>query len=222
MTSVIDAATIGARRIAIEGPIGVGKTTLARMLADSLGAELQLEAPEENPFLESFYREGGHHALPTQLFFLLQRLRQQSERRRDDLLETPVVADYLIEKDALFARLTLTDAELELYEQIHDHVVVTATPPDLVIYLQAPVPVLMDRIRQRNIAAEATIRPDYLERLIDAYTAFFHHYERAPLLIVNAARIDWSGRDDHYQGLLRTLADMKGPRQYYNPDPELI
>lgn len=210
------------RRIAIEGPIGVGKTTLARKLADSLDAELLLEAPEENPFLDAYYREGGRHALPTQLFFLLQRLRQQSALPRDDLLDAPVVTDYLIEKDALFARLTLSDAELALYEQIHDQVVVDAPPPDLVIYLQAPVPVLMERIRHRNIAAEAMIRPDYLDRLVDAYTAFFHHYESAPLLIVNAARIDWLGREDHYQGLLRTLAEMKGLRQYYNPDPELI
>lgn len=209
------------RRVVVEGPIGVGKTTLARRLAESLGAELRLEAPEANPFLPAFYREGERHALPTQLFFLLQRLRQQ-EAAKEDLLETPQVWDYLIDKDRLFAELTLNDAELALYDQIHGQIDLQSPMPDLVVYLQAPVPVLLDRIRRRDIAAEASIRSEYLTRVVEAYAGFFHHYERSPLLIVNAARIDWVSREDHYAGLLQAIREPQGSRRYFNPDPELI
>jgi deoxyguanosine kinase len=210
------------RWIVVEGPIGVGKTTLARRLADSLGAELTLEDAEANPFLAPFYREGGRHALPAQLFFLLQRLRQQGDLGTGDLLETPHVSDYLLDKDRLFAELTLTDEELALYDQIHGQLELPDHVPDLVVYLQAPVPVLLERIRRRDIPAEAAIRAEYLERLNEAYTAYFHAYDRSPLLIVNAARIDWVHRDDHYEGLLREIREMRGLRRYYNPDPELI
>lgn len=212
----------GPLSIVIEGPIGVGKTTLARRLAGSLGAELTLEDAEANPFLAPYYREGGRHALPTQLFFLLQRLRQHGAQGARDLLRTPHVADYLLDKDRLFAELTLSDEELALYDQIEQQLELPRHEPDLVVYLQAPVPVLLERIRRRDIAAEAAIRPEYLERLIAAYTAFFHEYDRSPLLIVNAARIDWVHRDDHYEGLLREIRGMRGLRHYYNPDPELI
>ena len=162
--------------IAVEGPIGVGKTTLAHKLADSFHYPILLEPATENPFLENFYREGRKHALATQLFFLLHRAQQVASLRRHDLLPPSVISDFLIEKDRLFANINLDKAEFDLYEQIYESLSLEAPTPDLVIYLQAPVTVLLDRIRKRGIAAEQQIDSDYLLTLSKAYTEFFHFY----------------------------------------------
>jgi deoxyguanosine kinase len=205
------------RYIAIEGPIGVGKTTLARRLADALDFELVLERAEENPFLERFYRDPVANALPTQLHFLFQRARQAQEIRQADLFAAGRVADFLLQKDQIFARLTLPDAEYRLYDQVYQGLTLDAPSPDLVIYLQAPVEVLIDRVQRRGVACEQGVRPDYLRRLSEAYMAFFHRYDASPLLIVNAASIDPVRRDADFHELLGRIRAMEGGRQYYNP-----
>jgi deoxyguanosine kinase len=210
------------RYIVVEGPIGVGKTTLARRLGDSFGHQTLLESGAENPFLERFYREGRRHALSTQLYFLLQRAQRIEEIRSGELFSPRVVADFLIQKDQLFAEVTLDASELALYRQIHANVALEAPAPDLVIYLQAPAAVLLDRIRRRGIETERSINPDYLCALIEAYTRFFYFYEDAPLLIVNAAKIDLVNNQNHYQELLNQVLQMNGARQYFNPHPTLI
>ncbi len=206
--------------IAIEGPIGVGKTTLAKRLAESFGYPLLLEPSTENPFLDRFYREGRRHALPTQLFFLLHRA-QQVAQVRNDLLGSVLVADFLIEKDRLFAQLNLDENELELYDRIHEALDLKPPSPDLVVYLQAPVSVLLRRIRRRGIGFEQQMDANYLTALCAAYTEFFHYYDEAPLLIVNAANVDF-GNDQHFDSLVERLTEMEGTRQYFNPDPTLL
>ena len=206
--------------IVIEGPIGVGKTTLAKRLADSFGYPLLLEPSTENPFLDRFYREGRRHALPTQLFFLLHRA-QQIAQVRDDLLGSVLIADFLLEKDRLFAEINLDKNELELYDQIHQALDLKPPSPDLVVYLQAPVSVLLRRIRHRGIGFEQQMDVNYLTALCAAYTEFFHYYDKAPLMIVNAANVDF-GNDQHFDALVERLAEMEGTRQYFNPDPTLL
>ncbi len=208
--------------IAVEGPIGVGKTTLAQKLGDVLDCPLLLEPASENPFLDRYYREGRRHALPTQLFFLLHRAQQISNLPMDDLLGTALVADFLIEKDDLFARLTLDDHEYSLYQQIHETLTINAPTPDLVIYLQAPADVLLRRIRQRGVTYEREIDADYLNALIDRYTEFFHYYSGAPLLVVNATEIDFANNARHFEALLDRIVSMDGLRQYFNPNPTLL
>lgn len=205
--------------IVVEGPIGVGKTTLARRLAESYGGEALLEAPEENPFLERFYGNPRAHALATQMFFLLQRVRQLGELRQADMFAPVRVADYMVEKDRLFARLTLDADELALYEQISDQLLGTVPSPDLVIYLQAPVNVLLDRIAARGVHYENDLDPHYLHRLVAAYTRFFYNFEAAPLVIVNAAEIDFAHSEDDYQLLFRQIQSIKRGRHYLNPLP---
>jgi deoxyguanosine kinase len=207
------------RYIAIEGPIGVGKTTLARRLAETLDFELVLEGAEENPFLERFYREPTAWALPTQLHFLFQRARQAQEMRQSDLFAGGRVADFVLEKDRIFARLTLPDDEYGLYQQVYQGLAMDAPCPDLVVYLQAPVEVLVERVQRRGIAYEQSVRPDYLRRLSEAYMEYFHRYNAGPLLIVNAAEIDPISRERDYQDLLGRIRSMEGGRQYYNPAP---
>ena len=207
------------RYVAIEGPIGVGKTSLARRLAESMQFELVLEQAEQNPFLERFYRDPATNALPTQLHFLFQRARQAQEIRQADLFASGRVADFLLDKDRIFARLTLGDDEFRLYEQVYHTLVLDAPTPDLVIYLQAPVEVLIERVRHRGIEYEQTVHPDYLRRLSEAYMSFFHRYDAGPLLIVNAASIDPVRRDEDFEDLLRRVRSMEGGRQYYNPAP---
>lgn len=205
------------RFIVVEGPIGVGKTSLTRRLAESLGAQLVLEAADQNPFLERFYRNPRAAAFQTQLFFLFQRARQLEEVRQADLFGAVRIADYLLEKDRLFARVTLDDAEYALYERVYERVVVDAPKPDLVVYLQAPVDVLVDRIARRGIRYEQHIERAYLEKLTQAYARFFHAYDAAPLLIVNAASIDPVNSESDYKQLYAEIVRARRGRHFFNP-----
>jgi len=207
------------RYIVVEGPIGVGKTSLAHRLAVSFGSELLLEGPEENPFIDRFYENPKAAALPTQLFFLTQRVRQMQELRQGDMFNPVRVADFLIEKDRLFAELTLDEHELRLYDQIYRQMTIEAPQPDLVIYLQAPVEVLLGRIGKRARDYERHMEADYLKRLSDAYSRFFLDYHSTPLLIVNAADIDFVNKDTDYNMLLEQIQRMGGGRHYFNPLP---
>jgi len=204
------------RHVVVEGPIGVGKTSLARRLGESSGAHLLLEQPEANPFLERFYGEPARHALATQLFFLFQRIQQLAELRQLDLFRTHVVADFLLDKDPLFARLTLADDELRLYEQLYAQLAPRAPAPDLVIYLQAPAEVLVERVARRGIAAEAKITADYLRRLAASYAEYFHHYDAAPLLVVNAEHLNPIEREGDYALLVSHIQRMRGRREYFS------
>jgi deoxyadenosine/deoxycytidine kinase len=205
------------RYIAVEGPIGAGKTTLARKLAYSFGHEPLLERAGENPFLEEFYRHRARNALATQMHFLIERVRQLDAVRQADMFQPARVADFLIEKDRLFARLNLDANEYALYETIYERLVSSTLRPDLVIYLQAPVDVLIDRVRQRGIAFEQLLERKYLEQLNEAYSQFFHFYDDAPLLIVNAAAIDFANDENHYTELVDYLLNVRSGRQYFNP-----
>lgn len=205
--------------IVVEGPIGVGKTTLARRLAKSYGGDLLLEEPDQNPFLPRFYDNPRANALSTQLYFLLQRTQQLRDLRQSDMFAHVRVGDYMIEKDYLFAQLNLDAHELRLYEQVYTQIVGETIVPDLVIYLQAPVNVLMDRIANRGVPYEAAIDEEYLTRLVRAYTHFFYNFEQAPLVIVNAAEIDIANNDEDYGALFEQLRSIKKGRHYLNPLP---
>ena len=211
------------RYIAVEGPIGVGKTSLAKRLAQSFNYDILLENSEENPFLERFYHNPRQHALATQLFFLFQRAQQLQALRQDDMFEPVRVADFLMEKDRLFARQNLEPDEFTLYENVYRHLTIDAPKPDLVIYLQAPVEVLLERIQRRGIPAEQLIERQYLAGLIDAYTSFFHYYDDSSLLVVNCAEIDLVHHDADYEQLLDYILTMRaGSRNYFNPKPSLL
>lgn len=205
------------RFVAVEGNIGVGKTTLARRLASTFNYDTLLESAEDNPFLERFYQDRKRNALPTQLYFLFQRSQQFRELRQGDMFSPLRVADFLINKDPLFARITLDDDEFALYKKVYDQLIIDAPKPDLVVYLQAPVDVLLKRIRQRGVAAEQRIEHDYLQQLNDAYTQLFHYYSDAPLLIVNASEIDLASNPQHYRQLVDYLLTIRNGRHYYNP-----
>jgi deoxyadenosine/deoxycytidine kinase len=203
--------------IVIEGPIGVGKTSLARRLADSFESDLILEGADENPFLERFYQDPRSGALPAQLFFLFQRARQIESMRQADMFAPVRVADFLIEKDRLFAELTLDAEELKLYEQVYEHVTMDAPVPGLVIYLQAPEDILLKRIARRGIKYERKIDAEYLRNLSEAYSRMFLNYDAAPLLIVNAAHINLVDNDKDYAALLEQIHETKTGRHYFNP-----
>jgi len=203
--------------IVVEGPIGVGKTSLVRRLAQTLSGQLVLEQADQNPFLERFYKNPRAAAFQAQLFFLFQRARQLEEVRQEDLFGSVRIADYLLDKDRLFARVTLDDAEYSLYERVYERVVVDAPKPDLVVYLQAPVDVLMDRIAKRGIRYEQNIERGYLEKLTQAYARFFHSFDAAPLLIVNAAAIDPINNDTDYRLLLAEITKPRRGRHFFNP-----
>jgi deoxyadenosine/deoxycytidine kinase len=216
------ARAAGPRYIVVEGPIGVGKTSLAKRLAESYASELLLEGAQENPFLARFYRDRRFQALPTQLFFLLQRARQIEQLRQDDLFAPVRVADFLLEKDRLFAELTLDANELQLYSQVSEALALDPPTPDLVVYLQAPAPVLMKRIAMRGLDYEQYIDTEYLERLGEAYARFFYDYDASPLLIVNASQIDPINREADYQALLDTIGRVKRGRHFFNPAVEAL
>lgn len=201
--------------IVIEGPIGSGKTTLAKRIADRFPVDLLLENAGANPFLPRFYQDPLRYALPTQLFFLFQRAEQVRDLSQRDLFARPTVADFFLEKDPLFARLNLGDEEYTLYRQIYEHLQLQTTTPDLVIYLQTPVDALLKRIEQRDIAYEQGIARDYLVRLAAAYSDFFHHYDAAPLLIVNNENLNTS--DAALDLLLERVQAMRGRREYFHP-----
>ena len=200
----------------IEGPIGAGKTSLATKLAQHYAAHTLLEQPESNPFLERFYRNQARYALPTQLFFLFQRVQQLGEVTQLDLFRSSVVADFLLEKDPLFARLTLADDELKLYEQIFLQLRPQAPLPDLVIYLQAPPDTLVERVLRRGNPIESGISETYLRSLSDSYTRFFHRYDDAPVLIVNTEHLNPIERAEDFELLLSRVDRMRGRREYFN------
>ena len=204
------------RHVVVEGPIGCGKTSLATRLAERLGATTILEDPKANPFLPQFYRDMRRYALPTQLFFLFQRVQRLEGLRQRDLFEQPVVVDFALAKDPLFARLTLDDAEYQLYNRIFEHVKPQAPVPDLVIYLQASVETLVHRVRKRGVAAEQGIDEEYLRALSDAYTRYFHHYAESPLLIVNSERLNFVDKPEHLDLLLERMEKMRGGREFFN------
>lgn len=215
----VETSTLPHRFIVVEGPIGVGKTTLARRLTASFGGELIRERADENPFLDRFYRDPRTAALPTQLFFLFQRARQISALRQSDMFAPLYVSDFMFEKDRLFAQLLLDEEEYKLYDQVFKGLAVELIRPDLVIYLQAPVEVLQRRIAKRGIAFERHITDDYLQRLNTAYTSFFYSYQESPLLIVNAAEIDFADNEKDYNLLLEQICAMRNGRRFFNPIP---
>ena len=210
------------RFIAVEGPIGVGKTSLTKRLAETFNYELLLENAEENPFLDRFYQNPRQHALATQLFFLFQRAQQIAESRQSDLFEPVRVSDFLIDKDRLFAELNLEKDEYDLYHKVYQHLVIDAPKPDLVIYLQAPTGVLLQRIQKRGIPSEQMIESEYLNQLNRAYTEFFHYYSDSKLLIVNSAEIDFVANDEDYEQLVTYILSLPNGTHYFNPKPTLL
>jgi len=202
--------------VVVEGPIGAGKTSLARELAHRVNAEAVLEQPDDNPFLSRFYDDMRRFALPAQLTFLFQRVDQLRGLAQLDLFRRPHVADFLLDKDPLFARLNLTDDEYALYDKVYRHLRPQTPTPDLVIYLQAPVPILIERVQRRGVAYERSIPETYLARLADAYTRFFYQYSDAPLLIVNSERLNFVDTPQHVDLLLARIAGMRGQREFFN------
>ena len=210
------------RYIAVEGPIGVGKTSLSKRLAESFNYELLLEKSEENPFLDRFYEEPKQHALSTQLFFLLQRAQQLQELRQEDMFQPLRIADWLIDKDRLFAKENLDSDEYALYVNVFKHLTVDAPIPNLVIYLQAPTEILIDRIQKRGIPAEQFIEREYIENLSAAYTEFFHYYTKSPLLIINTSEINLVSDDEDYQHLVEYIASNPTGTNFLNPSLSFI
>ena len=208
--------------IAIEGPIGVGKTTLAKRLAETFGKQVLLEPSFENPFLESFYANGSKFALPTQLYFLLNRARQLAEIPQPGILEQQLVSDFLFEKDRLFAELTLKKEELKLYDEITLNLSLNIPKPNLVVYLQAPTSVLIDRIRDRGVLVEKNIKENYLGGLSESYSKFFLYYDDAPVLTVNSTYSDFVSNQEHYDGLVNQILSMRGSHQFFSPNPSLL
>jgi deoxyadenosine/deoxycytidine kinase len=204
------------RHIVVEGPIGVGKTSLARRLAERLGSNLLLERPDENPFLPRFYQDMPRHALPTQLFFLFQRINQLRELAQPDLFNRVTVSDFLLDKDPLFARLTLSSDEWRLYQQIFETLRPQAPKPDLVVYLQAQPETLYERVRRRGVDYERPITEEYLALLADSYSRFFYHYSGSPVLIVNSERLNFVKEDGDLELLLGRIKGMRGTREFFN------
>jgi len=204
------------RSIVFEGPIGVGKSSLARKFAERFGYTPLLEAPQDNPFLERFYKDSARYALPTQLFFLFQRVDQLREIAQLDLFSELMVSDFMIEKDRLFALLTLSEDEQQLYQKMFESLRPQVSAPDLVVLLQAAPNSLIERIRQRGIAMEQNMSEEYLVQLSEAYTRFFHQYEEAPILIINTASLNPIDREEDFEALVSQIANFRGRRAYFN------
>jgi len=204
------------RHIVVEGPIGCGKTSLAERLARRVNAGVLLEDSRSNPFLGQFYRDMRRYALPTQLFFLFQRVQQLEALKQPDLFGKPTVADFTLAKDPLFARMTLDDAEYQLYRRICDHVKPQAPAPDLVIYLQASVETLVARVKKRGNPMESGMNDDYLRALSDAYMRFFHDYTDSPLLIINSEHLNFVDTPAHLDLLIERIHAMRGGREFFN------
>ena len=208
--------------IVVEGPIGVGKSSLAKKLAKTFNSTLLLEQPTENPFLERFYAAPKQHALATQLFFLFQRVKQLDELAPEDMLSTGRVADFMLDKDPLFAQVTLDEDEYRLYQQVFQNLSFRPTKPDLVIYLQAPIEVLQERIDKRRIKYEMGMDAKYLSRLSDVYMSYFHRYQGSALLIVNAAEINPVDNEAHYAALLNHILRIDAGKHFFNPLVEAL
>ena len=204
------------RYLVVEGPIGAGKTSLAKRLAEHLGADTLLESAADNPFLPRFYQDSKRYALATQLHFLFDRARQVKELAQGDLFRSTLVADFLLDKDKLFAQLNLDEDEYQLYRRVFDDLSLHATAPDLVLYLQAPVEVLQARIRQRGIDYERGMSADYLRRLAALYSEFFHHYEAAPVLMVNSENLNFVTQTEDFELLLERMDKMRGAREFFS------
>jgi deoxyadenosine/deoxycytidine kinase len=202
--------------IVVEGPIGAGKTSLARRLAARLSADLILEQPAENPFLSRFYQDMPRYALPTQLFFLFQRARMLEPLAQPDMFGRAVVADFLIDKDPLFARLTLSGDELALYQKIWDSLAPQAPTPDLVVYLQAQPATLIERVKRRAAGFERGITEEYLALLAESYARFFYHYAAAPVLTVNSENLNFVDRDPDFELLVQRVRGMKSRREFFS------
>lgn len=209
-------AAAGRKYIVVEGPIGAGKTSLTRKLAQNLGGREMLEAPESNPFLPRFYQEPARYALSAQLFFLLQRVEQVRDLNQRDLFAHVTVADFMLDKDPLFAQINLESEEYALYEGVYKHVRPQAPVPDLVIYLQASPATLLERVRKRRVEYERGLGLDYLMQLSSAYARFFHDYSAAPLLIVNSDNLNFVDREADFELLLQRMRGLRGPREYFS------
>ncbi|HKA43331.1 MAG TPA: deoxynucleoside kinase [Burkholderiales bacterium] len=204
------------RYVVIEGPIGAGKTSLARTMSERTGGAALLEDPDANPFLPGFYQDRARYALPAQLYFLFQRVDHARVLSQPDLFTRLTVADFMLEKDALFARLNLNDDEFALYRQVYDNVRPRTPAPDLVIYLQASAETLIERVQRRGVAYERNIPDEYLARLAEAYARFFYQYEAAPLLIVNSENLNFVDQPGDFDLLLRRISAMRGPREFFS------
>lgn len=204
--------------IVIEGPIGSGKTTLAKMIANKFPVDYLSEKAESNPFLPRFYQDAQRYALPTQLFFLFQRANQIKDLSQRDMFARPIIADFFLEKDPIFARLNLDDEEYALYHQIYQHLQLTSTKPDLVIYLQTPLDALVERVEERSVSYEQDIPREYLERLANAYSEFFHNYDASPVLIVNNEKLNILKNKSALDLLLNRITQIKGQREFFNPN----
>lgn len=202
------------RYVVVEGPIGVGKTSLAHRIAQHTGAATLLEKPDDNPFLAKFYQNHARYALATQLFFLFQRGNEVRDLAQMDLFRESTVADYLFDKDTLFARLNLSDEEFALYQQIYHSMQPHAPVPDLVIYLQAAPATLAERVRRRAKPYEQNISDAYLQRLAQSYSDFFYHYDAAPVLMVNSDHLNFVDGDEDFTLLMQRIEEMRGPREF--------
>jgi len=204
------------RYLVVEGPIGAGKTSLARRLGPRLSADLLLEQPQENPFIARFYQDMARYALPAQLFFLFQRARMIEPLKQPDMFSRPTVADFLLDKDLLFARVTLSGDEFALYQKIYEALRPQAPVPDLVVYLQAQPAILAERVRRRAAPFERGLSEEYLALLSDSYARFFYHYTAAPVLTVNSENLNFVERDADFELLVSRIRGMRSRREFFS------